>query len=85
MSANLADNAIEILQKARDGEDLDPQHLKLVELAVNGFLNENGRYLFTELLHNVRSGYVRHGSPKRVSDSDRRQHKHPSTPTKSKR
>lgn len=59
MSNSLAENAIEILQKTRDGEDLDPKHLKLVELAVNGMLNDTGRYLFTELLENVRRGYVR--------------------------
>lgn len=59
MTATLADHAIEILAATHDGEDLDPKHLKLVELAVNGFLNDTGRYLFHELLENVRRGYVR--------------------------
>lgn len=59
MTASLIDNAIEILHATRDGEDLDPKHLKLVELAVNGLLNDTGRYVFNELLENVRRGYVR--------------------------
>lgn len=46
MSASLSDHAIEILQKTRDGEDLDPKHLKLVEYAVNGLLNDTGLHIF---------------------------------------
>jgi hypothetical protein len=59
MTEPIADQAIEIIAATRDGEDLDPQHLKLVELAVNGFLNENGKAAFQDLLANVRSGYVK--------------------------
>lgn len=59
MSATLTDHAIEILQNTHDGEDLDPKHLKLVEYAVNGLLNQTGLHLFHELLNNVRNGYVR--------------------------
>lgn len=59
MSANLADNAIEILRATHDGEDLDPEHLKLVELAVNGLLNPTGLHLFNELLQQVPKGYVK--------------------------
>ncbi|HEX2842135.1 hypothetical protein [Hyphomicrobium sp.] len=59
MTSSLCDKAIEILQATRDGEDLDPKHLKLVELAVNGILNETGLYVFEELLRQVRDGYVK--------------------------
>jgi hypothetical protein len=59
MPRSYADNAIEILQHTRDGEDLDPAHLKLVEHAVNGFLNEQGRIAFDTLLTQVRAGYVK--------------------------
>ena len=52
-----SDVAIEILQKTNDGDDLDPQHLKLLELAVNGFLNDNGEAAFKELYTSVKTGY----------------------------
>jgi len=48
---------IEILQKTKDGNDLDPIHLKLVEMAVNGFLNENGMDAFRCLHEEVMKGY----------------------------
>ena len=47
--------AIEILQHTHDGDDLAPQHLKLVELAVNGFLNETGVAAFDDLHARVAS------------------------------
>jgi len=56
---NACDAAIEILQLTRDGEDLDPAHLKLVELAVNGHLNANGTAAFHALLAQVRAGYAK--------------------------
>lgn len=59
MTTSLADAAIDILQRTRDGEDLDPKHLKLVELAVNGMLNETGLTLFRELHAQVQRGYVK--------------------------
>lgn len=59
MTTSLADHAIEILQRTRDGDDLDPGHLKLVELAVNGCLNDQGKGAFTKLLANVRTGYTK--------------------------
>lgn len=59
MPRSYADNAIEILQRTRDGEDLDPAHLKRVELAVNGFLHEQGRLAFDTLLAQARAGYVK--------------------------
>ncbi len=36
------DMACDILQRTNDGDDLEPMHLKLIEDAVNGFLNEKG-------------------------------------------
>jgi hypothetical protein len=47
-----------ILQKTNDGDDLDPLHLKLVEMAVNGFLNDKGWESFKELYESVKKGYV---------------------------
>lgn len=55
----LCTDAIEILQRTRDGEDLAPQHLKLVELAVNGCLNDAGTAAFYDLLRHVREGYAK--------------------------
>ena len=53
MSNSLIDNAIEILRATHDGNDLAPPHLKLVELAVNGFLNDQGKFAFEELYRNA--------------------------------
>ena len=53
MSTHYCEMAIEILQRTHDGDDLDPSDLKLVELAVNGFLNEAGKLAFAELHSNV--------------------------------
>lgn len=46
VQVKVADKAIEILQRTRDGDTLEARDLKLVELAVNGALNEEGRDLF---------------------------------------
>ena len=51
------DKACEILQKTNDGDDLDPRDLKLLEMAVNEFLNEEGKKAFEELYTNVQAGY----------------------------
>ncbi len=54
------DKACEILQRTNDGDDLDPKHLKLVEMAVNGFLNEGGTTVFNELYETViTTGYIK--------------------------
>ena len=58
MSA-VTDEAIEILQATNDGDDLAPEDLKLLELAVNGFLNEAGDVAFRALVAKVREGYQR--------------------------
>jgi len=51
------DAAIEILSSTRDGDDLNPIDLKLVETAVNGWLTEQGEIAFYDLLKRVRKGY----------------------------
>ena len=53
---SLIDNALEILQNTDDGDLLTPLHLKLTELAVNGYLNEAGEVAFAELYASVMSG-----------------------------
>ena len=53
------DLAIEILHATSDGDDLAPEHLKLIELAVNGDLNAYGEQEFARLVDNVRGGYQR--------------------------
>lgn len=50
------DMAIEILHKTRDGEDLDPKHLAVVELAVNDQLNDKGQDFFNGLYAAVQAG-----------------------------
>jgi ABC-type glycerol-3-phosphate transport system substrate-binding protein len=52
------EKAITILQKTNDGDDLDPLDLKLVELAVNDFLNDEGKQAFQKLFDDVNKGYV---------------------------
>lgn len=54
---NFCDKSIEILQRTHDGNDLAPHHLKLVELAVNGWLSEKGEVAFEELYQSVLTGY----------------------------
>ena len=49
----LIDKACTILEKTNDGSNLTPQHLKLIENAVNGFLNEKGLKAFDELYKTV--------------------------------
>ena len=56
----LIEQAIEILRDSRDGEDLDPPHLSLVEAAVNNNLTERGIEAFHQLHAEVTSGkYVK--------------------------
>ena len=43
------DKACAILQATRDGNDLAPRHLRLVEMAVNGQLNQLGMIAFDAL------------------------------------
>jgi hypothetical protein len=53
MIANVCDLACEILLATQDGDLLAPPDLKVVELAVNGFLNEQGEARFLELHRNA--------------------------------
>jgi hypothetical protein len=53
MSKTIIDKAIEILQATADGDKLAPPHLKLVELAVNGWLNAAGQSALEELYRNA--------------------------------
>jgi hypothetical protein len=51
------EKACVILQATNDGDDLDPDHLKLLENAVNGFLNEKGNSVFDKLFEDCKAGY----------------------------
>lgn len=53
MTCNFCELSCEILRATKDGEELAPPDLKLVELAVNGFLNEAGETAFMELHRNA--------------------------------
>lgn len=60
MTEQTCNDAIEILRATQDGENLAPEHLYLVECAVNDRLNERGLQAFAELLANIRrGGYVK--------------------------
>ncbi len=50
------DKAIIILEKTRDGDDMDPKLLGLVERAVNDRLNDEGHKVFEKLYEEVMSG-----------------------------
>jgi hypothetical protein len=56
MIAKFCEKALMILGKTNDGNDLTAPHLKLVEMAVNGFLNEAGKVAFDELYRQVFTG-----------------------------
>lgn len=53
MIVNVGELACEILGATGDGNKLAPPDLKLVELAVNGFLNPEGEPRFMELHRNA--------------------------------
>ncbi len=58
--SEISDKSCEILQRTNDGDDLDTRHLKLIENAVNGFLNEKGIGAFNELHKMViTTGYIK--------------------------
>ena len=57
------EKAIEILQRTRDGDDLAPEHLSLIELAVNDMVSEAGQIAFERLYGDVAGGsYVQPGT-----------------------
>lgn len=56
---NICEMACEIVRRTNDGDQLAPEHLRLVENAVNGFLNGLGKEKFRELYEEVLSGRYR--------------------------
>ncbi len=68
------DKAIVILEKTRDGDELDPKLLGLVELAVNGHLNNVGKDAFEGLYKEVIGGIYKrpwfHGVEHMVIDHE---------------
>jgi len=50
------EKAIDILQRTRDGDDLAPEHLSLIELAVNDMVSEVGEIAFEQLYTEVAGG-----------------------------
>ncbi|MDD5701381.1 MAG: hypothetical protein PHU23_04945 [Dehalococcoidales bacterium] len=50
--------AIDILHKTHDGNDLDPNHLWIVQEAVNGHLNDDGIAVFQEIYESALKGYT---------------------------
>ena len=50
--------AIEILRETKDGNDLSPRDLKLVELTLNDAVGPASRAEFFRLLDRVRAGYT---------------------------
>lgn len=50
------EKAIEILQRTRDGDDLAPEHLRLLELAVNDMVSETGQIALEQLYNEVIGG-----------------------------
>jgi hypothetical protein len=59
MSVSIAEKAIRVLERTNDGNDLSPLDLKLVEITVNGFVNEEAEKAFYELCYRVENGYQR--------------------------
>lgn len=67
------DLAHEILQKTNDGNDLAPQHLSLLQGAVNGNLTEKGIEAFKKLHKEVLAGYTKpwyHGIKNMTQDHE---------------
>ena len=50
------DKILTILQKTNDGDNLSPEHLKLVELGANGYLNQAGLAALDRLYESVEAG-----------------------------
>jgi hypothetical protein len=53
---SLIEQSIEILDRSRDGNDLEPFHLSLVQAAVNNHLTARGVEAFHQLYDSVKSG-----------------------------
>ena len=59
MSQSVCDKACFILQKTKDGDDLSPEHLYILQEMVNGHLNELGEQEFEKLYISALAGYVK--------------------------
>ena len=57
MELSTCDKACEILKKTNDGDDLSPEHLYLIQEAVNEHLSEFGKQEFEKLSQSVLAGY----------------------------
>lgn len=71
---SICDKAIAIIHNTQDGNLLCPTHLKLTEMAVNGFLNDNGMKAFNKLYEEVISGQYKqpflHGVEHMTQDNE---------------
>lgn len=67
----LIDKALKILENTNDGNDLTPQHLKLLENGVNGFLNDKGAVTLDELYKTVEAGQYKRSAYLGVEFMDR--------------
>jgi hypothetical protein len=56
ITPSLTEQSIEILERTRDGNDLEPFHLSLVQAAVNNHLTARGTEAFQQLYATVTSG-----------------------------
>jgi hypothetical protein len=56
IAPSLTEQSLEILQRTRDGEELEPFHLSLVQAAVNKHLTARGIETFQQLYATVTSG-----------------------------
>src|SRR5690242_5864992 len=59
MADDLSERTLAMIGATDDGEKLAPRDLKLVELAINGFLNEEGERRFQKLYEEVMAGSYR--------------------------
>lgn len=50
------DDYLAILRLSRDGDDLSPRHLKLLETCVNGFASEAGVLELERVLDDLKRG-----------------------------
>jgi len=57
MSESMIDKACAILRATHDGNDLAPEHLSIVQAAVNRGLSETGEVAFEKLYQDVLAGY----------------------------
>lgn len=69
----ISDMAQKILQKTKDGNELSPEHLYLLQETINGNINEKGEVAFYELYKNALNGYKKpwfHGIENMTTDHE---------------